>query len=174
MGNRKTVDPERGKQTRTEEDEKLIAYCGLYCGDCFGHKGNLADQARDLRKDLRDARFDKTAEALSKFSFFEVFRNYPQCYEVLGALVKLRCKRACRGGGGNPSCKVRRCCQRKDIRGCWECGEFKTCTKLDFLRENHGDAHIRNLRMLQRKGVEEFLKGKKHWYCKPREAAKKK
>ena len=65
------------------EGKELIAYCGLYCGDCFGHQGKIADLARDLRKELRKHRFDKTAETLSEVSFFATFKNYPQCYEVL-------------------------------------------------------------------------------------------
>jgi hypothetical protein len=32
-----------------EEDRNLIAYCGLYCDDCFAHQGKVADLARDLR-----------------------------------------------------------------------------------------------------------------------------
>ena len=151
----------------SEEDRNLIAYCGLYCGDCFGHKGKVADLARDLRKELRQARFEKTAEFMSTFSFFEVFKNYGQCYEVLGALVKLRCKKACKGGGGPPFCKMRKCCQKKRIEGCWECDDFETCEKLDFLVPSHGDAHLKNLRNLKKKGFNDFLKGKKHWYLKP-------
>ena len=146
------------------ENEGLIAYCGLYCGDCFGYKGTVADLARDLRKELRASRFDKTAEAMSAMSFFEVFKNYPQCYEVLGALVKLRCKKACRGGGGPPFCNIRKCCQKKKIDGCWQCDEFLTCEKLDFLKANHGDAHLKNLRKLKRQGVDKFLEGEKYWY----------
>jgi len=89
-----------------KEDMNLIAYCGLYCGDCPNHKGKIADLARDLRKELREARFDKTAEALSGISFFEAFNNYQQCYEVLGAMVKLRCRKVCKEGGGPPFCKI--------------------------------------------------------------------
>lgn len=148
------------------KDENLIAYCGLYCGDCPGYKGILADLARDLRKELKAAKFDKTAEMLSKQSFFKEFKNYSQCYEVLGAMVKLRCKRTCRNGGGPPSCKIRKCCTKKKIEGCWECDEFQSCNKLDFLKENHGDAHIKNLRKLKKKGTKEFIAGKKHWYSK--------
>ena len=151
----------------SKEDRNLIAYCGLYCGDCFGHKGKVADLARDLRKELRQARFEKTAEFMSTFSFFEVFKNYHQCYEVLGALVKLRCKKACKGGGGPPFCKMRKCCQKKGIEGCWECDDFETCEKLDFLVPSHGDAHLKNLRNLKKKGFNDFLKVKKHWYSKP-------
>jgi len=35
-----------------QPNSSLIAYCGLYCGDCFGHKGEIADLARNLRKKL--------------------------------------------------------------------------------------------------------------------------
>ena len=151
----------------SKEDRNLIAYCGLYCGDCFGHKGKVADLARDLRKELRQARFEKTAEFMSTFSFFEVFKKYQQCYEVLGALVKLRCKKACKGGGGPPFCKMRKCCQKKGIEGCWECEDFDTCEKLDFLVPSHGNAHLKNLRNLKKRGFNYFLKGKKFWYSRP-------
>lgn len=148
--------------------ENLIAYCGLYCGDCFGYQGKVADLARDLRKELRAARFDKTAASLSDVSFFRVFKDYGRCYEVLGALVKLRCRKGCKNGGGPPFCKMRNCCQRKDFEGCWECSEFEACEKLDFLKPNHGDAHIKNLRKLRKKGTEEFIQGKRHWYSAPK------
>ena len=148
----------------SKEDRNLIAYCGLYCGDCFGHKGKVADLARDLRKELRQARFEKTAEFMSTFSFFEVFKNYGQCYEVLGALVKLRCKKTCKGGGGPPFCKMRKCSQKKGIDGCWQCEEFETCENLDFLKAGHGEAPLKNLRILKSKGVAAFLAGKRHWH----------
>ena len=150
-----------------EQEENLIAYCSLYCGECFSYKGQIADLARDLRKELRESKFEKTAEFLSALSFFQVFQHYPQCYDVLGAFVKLRCKYACKGGGGNPTCKIRKCCQKKGFAGCWECEEVETCAKLDFLIPAHGDAHRRNLRILQKKGIEPFLTGKKFWYTKP-------
>ncbi|MCD6163616.1 MAG: DUF3795 domain-containing protein [candidate division Zixibacteria bacterium] len=146
-----------------KDDKQLIAYCGLYCGDCFAYKGMMADLARDLRKELRQSKFDRTAEFLSSISFFKVYENYPQCYDVLGAMVKMRCKKACKGGGGPPFCKIRKCCQKKGIDGCWECDEFETCEKLDFLKPAHKDGHIKNLRKIKRKGVNEFLAGKKHW-----------
>jgi len=145
------------------EEKDLVTYCGLYCGDCFGHQENIPDLARDLRKELRQAKFAKTAEFLSANSFFEVFKNYQQCYDVLGALVKFRCRKACRGGGGPPFCKMRKCCQRKGIEGCWQCEEFETCENLNFLKPLHGDAHLKNLRVLKETGVDNFLEGKRYW-----------
>ena len=145
------------------ESKELIAYCGLYCGDCHSYKGRIADLARDLRKELRQAHFSKVAETMSAISFFAAYKNYPQCYEVLGEMVKLRCKRTCRGGGGPPGCKIRECGQKKGIAGCWQCAEFETCKKLDFLKTFHEDAHIKNLRILKKTSADSFLEGKRYW-----------
>ncbi|MBC8185826.1 DUF3795 domain-containing protein [candidate division KSB1 bacterium] len=142
------------------EDKNLVAYCGLYCAACFAYQGKIADMARDLRKELRAAKMEKTVAGIP----FKEFENYQQCYEVLGAFVKLRCKSACRGGGGNPFCKIRKCCQKKELQGCWECEEFESCTKLDTLKVNHGIAHIKNLKALAKKGLDQFITGKTHWY----------
>ena len=158
----------KAKKAAMQKPQELIACCGLYCGECFAREGKIADLARDLRKELRQTRFDKIAEVFSKMSWFRAFKDYPQCYDVLGAMVKVRCRKACRQGGGNPYCKIRACCEKKKIDGCWQCEEFVTCGELEFLEAAHGDAHIRNLRKLKKKGVKEFLKGKKHWCCEIR------
>ena len=144
-----------------KENEALIAYCGLYCAECFNYKGKIADLARDLRKELRKAKFDTATQGLSKY--FKDFKDYDTCYRVLGAMVKLRCKRSCHDGGGNPMCKVRICCQNRGLTGCWQCAEFETCKRLDFLKPIHQDAHLKNLRKLKKAGVDEFLKGPKYF-----------
>ncbi len=151
-----------------KEASKMIAYCGLFCQECPSYTGKIADLARDLRKELRTYRYDKMSELLSTFSFFQEFKNYPECYQVLGGLVKMRCKHGCKSGGGPPFCKIRKCCEKKGIAGCWECDEFKTCDKLDFLKISHGDAHLKNLRIMNKHGVDHFLNGKKYWYVKPK------
>jgi hypothetical protein len=145
------------------EEKDLIAYCGLYCGDCYQYQGKIADLARDLRKELRQVKFDERAEKMSANSFFAAFKNYPQCYELLGTMVKFRCKRACRGGGGPPVCKIRECCRGKGIEGCWQCDEFETCEKMDFLKAFHEDAHLKNLRIIKKSGVDSFISGKRYW-----------
>jgi hypothetical protein len=147
----------------TEEDTNLITYCGLYCGDCHSFKGRIPDLARDLRRELRTSKYDKFAEVISKEPFGRPLRNYKECYEALGMMVKFRCKKGCKNGGGPPFCKIRKCCQKKGIEGCWECLEFETCTKLDFLRGVHGEAHIKNLRAIKKKGKKEFVNGKRLW-----------
>jgi hypothetical protein len=148
----------------SEEGNTLIAYCGLYCGDCHGYTGRIPDLARDLRKELRTCRYDKFAHFVSAQGFAKELEDYDTCYRVLGTMVKFRCRKGCRSGGGPPFCKIRDCCQKKECEGCWACGEFETCAKLDFLRPVHGVAHLKNLRQLKKKGVKEFLSGKTYWY----------
>ena len=143
------------------EEYNLMGFCGLCCEDCFNHKGEIADLARDLRKKLREANFNKVSQGLSKY--FKDFKDYEQCYQVLGAMVRLRCNKTCRNGGGNPSCKARVCCQKNGILGCWECDEYETCTKLDFLKPIHGDANLKNIKMIRNKGINAFLQGKRYF-----------
>jgi len=77
-------------------------------------------------------------------------------------MIKMRCK-GCRSGGGPPSVRLENAVRKKGIEGCWECDEFETCKKLDFLKPNHGNAHIRNLRKINKYGREAFLEGKRYW-----------
>jgi hypothetical protein len=139
----------------------LIAYCGLYCGDCFIYQGKIADLARDLRKELRTTKFHRFANMISKY--FKPYANYDQTYELLGMMVKLRCKRTCRNGGGPPSCKIRHCCIKNQYEGCWECEEFEKCKKLEFLGAVHKDAHLKNIIKIKKQGIPKFLQGKKYW-----------
>jgi hypothetical protein len=148
------------------EDVNLIAYCGLYCADCHGYTGEIPDLARDLRKSLREYRYDLFADFISKSDFGKDFENYDECYKVLGAMVKFRCKKGCRNGGGSPFCKIRKCATKKELDGCWECDHFETCNELVFLENVHGDAYIKNLKNLKKKGKKEFVKGKTLWYNK--------
>ena len=154
------------------QEKDLIAPCGLYCGECPAYEGTIPDMARDLRKELRKVHFDLTAASLSKMSFFAAYKDYAKAYEVLGTMVKFRCKKSCRNYGGNPFCDIRKCCQKKNIDGCWLCENFETCKKLNFLCENHGSAHIKNLKILRKSGVDGFLQGKKHWYAPPQRPTK--
>jgi len=147
----------------TKDKKSLIAYCGLCCLDCFGYNAKIPDLARDLRKELRSSKFEKFADFISTYSFGAVYKDYKKCYDVLGAMVKFRCRKGCKDGGGPPFCKMRKCCQKKGLNGCWECDIFETCKKLDFLKPVHGDGHIKNLRILKKKGPAEFLKGKRNW-----------
>jgi len=142
---------------------EMTAYCGLYCGDCPFHRGTIPDLARDLRKELRKARFDKAAEVIP----FMDEDKYREAYEFMGSLVKLRC-RGCRTGGRSRFCEVARCAVKKGYRGCWECEDFTSCGKMDFLAHVHGDGHLRNLRKIKRVGIDRWVEEGPLWYSAPR------
>jgi len=142
---------------------RMTAYCGLYCGDCPFHEGTIPDLARDLRKELRKARFDKVAEVIP----FKEFENYQEAYEVMGAMVKLRCK-GCKTSSRSKFCDIAKCAIKKGYEGCWECGEFTDCGKMEFLAHVHGDGHIKNLRKIKRVGVDQWVKEGPLWYSAPR------
>ena len=85
-----------------KDQTDLVAYCGLFCGQCHGFTGIIPDMARDIRKELRTIHYDKFAHFISTYSFGKDFKNYDECYKVLGAMVKFRCRKGCRAGGGSP------------------------------------------------------------------------
>ena len=147
----------------TEEDTNLITYCGLYCGDCHSFKGRIPDLARDLRRELRTSKYDKFAEVISKEPFGRPLRNYKECYEVLGAMVKLRCRRTCRERKRATSCGIWKCCREQTYQGCWECDQFMDCEKLKVLEPLHKDSVIKNLRKIRRSGVDSWLEGRRYW-----------
>jgi hypothetical protein len=68
---------------------EVIRYCGLCCLDCHGYPGKIADLARDIRKELRNVKYDKFAAAISDAPFGKPFAHYKECYELLGAMVKI-------------------------------------------------------------------------------------
>ena len=151
------------KGTIMQNDQKLIGYCGIYCGDCPGYKGNISDRATDLRKELQKERYDKFAEVISKLPFGKAFENYDKFSEILDLMADFRCTNICRDSECESPCEVRKCCFAKEIEGCWECDEFETCTKLDFLKDFHEDAHLKNLRVIKRDGKQAFIDGVRCW-----------
>ncbi len=146
-----------------EQDLNLIAYCGLYCGDCHAFKGRISDLAISLRKELRRTDYEKFAKFISKYSEGKDLKNFNDAYNVLGAIAAFRCDKGCREGGGSNACRIRQCCIGKGYEGCWQCKEFEKCKNLDVHNMLHGDAHRKNLRTIQKKGKEEFVKGHRLW-----------
>jgi hypothetical protein len=118
-----------------------------------------------LRKELRSYRFDLMSDMLAKVPFFKEFKDYDKCYNLLGTMMKFRCKRSCKGNGGPPHCEIRNCARKKKLDGCWQCEDFSNCKKLKILEPHHGSAHLKNLRKLKKQGPAAFIKSKKLWYA---------
>ena len=95
----------------------LIAYCGLYCPKCY--KMVISESALTL-KDALESTHVCCKKNLTPASF----------KQTLNDLIALHCLKTCKDGGGNPDCKIRKCCVAKNISGCWECNDYKNCENL--------------------------------------------
>ena len=136
------------------EKKELLAYCGLYCGDCAGYSGGIANAAIILKDSLKKYKFSKTAEAL----FPEKFKDYNKFSDVLEFITELKCDVICRKKqvleGG---CTIRLCAIEKRYFGCYECNDFENCEKLTKLENLHGDSCIKNMKLINEIGLDAWI-----------------
>ncbi len=149
---------------------ELVAYCGLYCGDCLVYTGVIADAAEAFAEVLERYQFERTAVHI----FPEELPDYGRFRENLAFMSGLRCSGRCRLAEGQAvptTCAVRNCCIDKGLFACYECAEFEICAKL---RELHGDLHydasLRNMRAMRELGPEAWLaEGSRYCYWMERD-----
>lgn len=147
----------------------LVAYCGIYCGDCLGYTGVIADGAEAFAQVLDRYQFQRTAEGI----FPEELADYDRFREILTFMTDLRCSGRCRNAEGESvpaGCAVRDCCIEKGFYACYECDEFESCARLRSLHGKlHYDACLRNMRAMREKGLEAWLAdGPRHCYWQER------
>ena len=144
--------------------KELLAYCGFYCGDCFGYTGVIADAAETFKEVLDRHQFRRTAESV----FSGQLRDYGKFCEMLEFMTGLRCPGICRRAEseGPSSCSVRKCCREKGFFACYECDGFETCDKLLSLHKGlHTDSCLKNMKDIREMGLEAWLVGgKRHCY----------
>lgn len=142
--------------------KKLLAYCGLYCGDCGGYTGTIADAAANLQKELEDYKFVRTAKHL----FSDQLKDYDKFVEMLGFMTTLKCDVFCRNKTDtSTSCQIRKCCREKGYYGCYECDDFEVCEKLESMKDLHQDSCVKNLRAIKEMGLEKWIElGTRYWF----------
>ena len=122
--------------------DDLIAYCGLDCGRCFSYTKTVSEAAKQLRRTMRAEKIKQVWPTIPFLGDYNAFKKH------LDALAALRC-RGCLEGGGNPFCKIRKCCLKRGYGSCAQCDDFERCEKLAFLEPGHGDVHLKKLRKIQ-------------------------
>ena len=146
-----------------KDGKELLAFCGLYCGDCLGYTGLVAKRAKSLMAVLEKHQFDRTAKSV----FSVELKDYDRFREMLGFMSGLKCPKICRKReDSETSCKIRECCIEKGFYACYECDDFEICGKLkSFMQGLHADSCLKNLRAIKEMGLEAWIKkGKKFWY----------
>jgi len=143
---------------------EMIAYCGLFCGDCVRYGSTLTESARTLLTELEKRKFSDYVEVKKKFD--DAFKDYPIFVDVLKKIVELECKESCRKGGGCSAfdCQIVTCCVEKKQKGCWECEQLVACDKFDFLKSFHGETPKKNCVDLRENGFDDFELRKNSFY----------
>jgi hypothetical protein len=138
--------------------KELVAYCGLYCGDCVKFKQNVSKLAKDLESELSSENFKKLAARIPGI------KDYNEFSKVLKTITELKCNDSCRAGGGNPDCEVRLCCQKKGYFTCAECDEFLYCPELAGVPAIQCGivAYVKELQRIKEIGLDAWLEEKEN------------
>lgn len=126
-------------------NKNLIGFCGIDCSQCFSYKMTLSEAAKTLRRELRAAKLKRFWSEMPFLGQYEAFKK------SLDGLAMLRCPNGCRGGGGNPWCKIRKCCQKKNYFSCAECELIKNCNKLSVISKNYKNENLKILKLGEKK-----------------------
>ena len=108
-------------------DTNLIAKCGLYCGACAIKNGQIGKAASDLKRMLEV--YEYASWTPYAVELFPATKHYKEFEAVLGWLTGQDCP-ACRAGGGNPACEMRKCARERKLEGCFACDDEATCEHL--------------------------------------------
>ncbi|UCG31078.1 MAG: DUF3795 domain-containing protein [candidate division WOR-3 bacterium] len=143
--------------------KELLAYCGLYCGDCAGYSGEIADAAQNLREITQRYKFDQTAKNL----FPKELKDYDKFREMINFMTQLKCPKTCRSINGNEvKCEISKCCREKGFYACHECSTFEICDKLKNMSALHGDSCVKNLKSIKKMGIDSWIReGKRFWFA---------
>jgi superfamily II helicase len=145
-----------------KKEKELLAYCGLYCGDCGGYSGEIAESAKNLNRALKKYKFNRTAKSL----FSKELKEYDKFSKMLEFMTNMTCPTICRERkDGETTCEIKKCCRKKWFYACYECDIFETCEKLKSLEDLHKDACVKNLKNIKEIGIETWLKTcKRYWF----------
>ncbi len=153
------------------DDERLLTtYCGLYCRDCIPSRKDLYLTVTKLAELLEELGFDKYAVLKSDQTYWSsanaAFTKYPEFIEVLQAIRGLECKSLCRQGGGwkEGRCEVRNCAVGKELAGCWECPDYRSCELLEPMLKFHPKL-LYHLELIKSEGIDNWARKRKgHYY----------
>ena len=127
---------------------KDIAYCGLNCRMC-NLTTILPETAQKLYQIMKD----------DGWEFFGsiVHKEFNDFWKVLNSLAGLQenCP-LCKGGCGNPDCKLRICAREKGLEVCAFCNSYPCADLQEFQKGRYTFLEANNL-SLREKGLERWL-----------------
>lgn len=145
------------------EKKQLLACCGMYCGDCLGYTGIIADAAMNFKTILDKYKFRQSAECILP----EPLPDFREFEERLAFMTGLRCPQVCRERQDDAiGSAVRKCCMGRGYFACHECDDLDSCDKLPSLYDGlHYEAWMKNLKAIREIGLDAWLEsGPRHHY----------
>ena len=155
---------DRDKLTNVET--RLIAPCGIYCGACDMMLGRSRGHAQEMYRILNGFNFADVGP------FFmgteqEKVTDFLKMLEQWGTGDKCP---GCLGGGGNPACPIKTCCNEKGFLTCAECGSMP-CERsaenenlfqdaaafLELITKRYSRWNISNLERIKEVGYRQFI-----------------
>ncbi len=132
---------------------QLVAFCGINCKVCQAKSQQRLELAKRLKENLQELPLDLFSQIMPPF------KNIKQVMEFLEFLPHMVGQTCCTDQAapcGNPACEIRNCVKDKGARTCAECGDYRTCPKLDFLKPFHPTL-IADLDSLNEKGFDQYV-----------------
>lgn len=113
------------------EDAETPGYCGMYCGLCAMHTGEIRSVILRLKELISLYQLERVAQLLGGIE------SFPQFTKTLDKMEKMfgECP-GCRSGGGWSECPMRKCCMQKRLEFCHECKQ-KPCQELLAFQRKH-------------------------------------
>jgi hypothetical protein len=103
-----------------------IGFCGIWCGSCTGGNGAITELARRLDELIKSSNAEKWVP--KEFDFNEFMKGLT-CIQAAPLCS------GCQKGGGDPTCKVRTCAQKKNIVNCSQCDALMGCKSFEALEQ---------------------------------------
>ncbi|HOZ00325.1 MAG TPA: DUF3795 domain-containing protein [Candidatus Syntrophosphaera sp.] len=125
-----------------------IAYCGLNCRLC-----NLVTVLPDAAAKLQKIMSEDGWEHFGPL----VYPEFAGFWKILSALaINNETCPLCKGGCGNPDCKLRLCAKERGLRLCAECGDYP-CQPLREFYSGHYEKLAQNNERIREIGIEAWL-----------------
>ena len=124
-------------------DNKLIAYCGLYCGHCYS-RTHIVPTAKKLIEQMQAQGFE---------SFGPYMPDYIEFRRFMDMLIDADGCPGCRQDGGSPGCNMRVCAREKQVEACPLCNEYP-CEKFAWLETSTAYPMLENdNQLMQERGL---------------------
>jgi hypothetical protein len=109
-------------------DLRYVAHCGLYCRLCT-NLARIPQQSAALRDTLRKEGWEHFGK--------HTIQDFDRFWVVLEKLSQFSSAcQGCRGGCGNPDCRIRQCASAKKVERCSSCLEYP-CSHIEDLAKRY-------------------------------------